>query len=161
GLTTKDPPAATKSTLPSAGARATYDVPIVPPEPGRFSTIRFCLNVSDRRCAKMRANASLLPPAGKGTTNRTGLLGHADSDACACGRPKLAQSTPAAKARLNLRRACVNLLTIPPNNCDLISITLANWRSTFPYPCRRGSDSRGCTQETSVINAVQHRTAQT
>ena len=56
------------STEPSFGARATYSAPIAPPAPGRFST----MTVVDRRApsfsASTRANTSLLPPGGNGTT---------------------------------------------------------------------------------------------
>jgi len=53
---------------PSGAARATRPVPMVPPAPLGFSMITDCLSGPLIRSARMRAIASVGPPAGKGTT---------------------------------------------------------------------------------------------
>src|SRR5436309_8547301 len=68
------------SVYPSGSARNTASAPMLPAAPGRLSTItgwpHFSLNFS----ATMRGIRSALPPAGNGTTMRTGFPGHS----CAC-----------------------------------------------------------------------------
>jgi len=66
-----------KTEYPSAGWRKTYSVPMTVPPPGRFSTTTFCPNAVCMRCARMRAVTSNEPPAGNGTTMRTGFAGNA------------------------------------------------------------------------------------
>ena len=63
------------SVYPSGSALATAPAPMLPPPPGRLSTIIRCGQRSLRPCAKMRANASKLPPGAAGTTMRTGRVG--------------------------------------------------------------------------------------
>src|SRR5665213_297075 len=54
---------------------------MLPPAPGRLSTMNVWPNASVNRCATARARMSVVPPAGKGTTMRTGCDGYAG--ACA------------------------------------------------------------------------------
>ena len=61
---------------PSASARATAAMPMVPPAPGRFSTMKGWPSCSDSRCATVRAMMSVALPAVNGTTTVTRLVGH-------------------------------------------------------------------------------------
>src|SRR4030095_15951412 len=63
------------SVWPSAGARATYSAPMLPPAPARFSTIIRWAARALISAARVRAIASVGPPGGKGTTSVTGLSG--------------------------------------------------------------------------------------
>jgi hypothetical protein len=62
------------SVWPSGVPLATNDVPIMPPAPGRFSTITFWPRRSESRGAIMRPTTSVLPPAAKGETSLIGRL---------------------------------------------------------------------------------------
>jgi hypothetical protein len=59
----------------AVGRRATASVPIVPPAPGRLSMTNGWPRRSDSHCAIGRARMSLVLPAGKVTTIRTGRAG--------------------------------------------------------------------------------------
>src|SRR5215831_17555017 len=68
--------AATKrSVYPSGGARTTVSVPILPPAPGRLSTMNDVPSRSDKNWLINRAAKSYPPPAGAGTIRRTGRDG--------------------------------------------------------------------------------------
>src|SRR5262249_20213211 len=58
----------TSRVLPSAGARATASVPMMPPPPPRFSTITSADRRGASACASSRASMSAGPPAAKGGT---------------------------------------------------------------------------------------------
>ena len=60
---------------PSAGARATASLPMVPPAPGRFSTTMGWPRIVDSRWATTREELSVMPPAAKGTTQTRPRLG--------------------------------------------------------------------------------------
>src|SRR2546421_5519416 len=47
-----------------------------PAAPGRLSTITCWPHASESFCAAARASRSVVPPAGNGTTRRTGLVGY-------------------------------------------------------------------------------------
>src|SRR5512133_3847710 len=51
--------------------------PTLPPAPARLSTMNCCPNAFESSGAIARARMSVVPPAGKGTTMRTGLAGQA------------------------------------------------------------------------------------
>src|SRR6266568_4534243 len=68
--------AAMRSVWPSGGALATKSVPMLPPEPVRFSTMTGWPSASPSRGASARAVKSVIPPGGKVTTSRIGLLGY-------------------------------------------------------------------------------------
>jgi hypothetical protein len=67
---------AQSSVLPSAGARATASVAIMPLPPTRFSTTNCWPNASLRREAASRPITSILPPAANGTSTFAGRCGH-------------------------------------------------------------------------------------
>ena len=63
------------STCPSGGWRISSSAPSAPPAPPLLSTITVCPSASPSRWPTTRAMMSVVPPAAKGTINRTGLLG--------------------------------------------------------------------------------------
>ena len=83
------------SVWPSAGERATSLAPRLPPAPGLLSTMKGWPNTRPSSGASARARMSVVPPAAKGTTMRTGLLGQAP---CARSGPG---ATSAADASSN------------------------------------------------------------
>ena len=107
----------------TALALAAIDAPSVPPAPPLLSITRG-LPVSLVNCAPSgRANASVPPPAGNGTSSVTGLAGHA------CAQPALGRAKAAAAStwrrlregfmgsiRLSVRLKALNLATFetPP-----------------------------------------------
>src|ERR1700704_4494839 len=83
------------SLSPSRSALETYSAPILPAAPARFSTITGWPHLRDSFSPMMRGMTSALPPAGKGTTILTALLGYA----CACragGNPHSAAASSRA-----------------------------------------------------------------
>ena len=64
-----------RSVWPSAGARTTASVAILPAAPGRFSTMNGWPSRSDSHCPIKRARMSFALPAAKPTTMRTGRDG--------------------------------------------------------------------------------------
>src|SRR5258705_5528251 len=88
---------AISSVWPSGGAFATNSVAIVPPAPGRFSTMNDCPSESVRRCANRRATTSMPPPAAKPTRMRTVFAGYAGpAGACAQTAPASDKVKPSA-----------------------------------------------------------------
>src|SRR5687768_5521277 len=76
------------SEYPSGGALASRSVAMVPPAPGRFSTMTDWPSASARRCAYMRVAMSMPPPAAKPTMMRMGLVGYDGAeDVCASATP--------------------------------------------------------------------------
>ena len=69
------------SVWPSGAALATSAAPLLPPAPGLLSTMKGWPNAFCSSGASARARMSVVPPAAKGTTMRTGLLGQAWADA--------------------------------------------------------------------------------
>src|SRR5665213_871732 len=70
---------------------------MLPPAPGRLSTMNVWPNASVNRCATARARMSVVPPAGKGTTMRTGCDGYAGACAKLAGAT-IHASTPSTAA---------------------------------------------------------------
>jgi hypothetical protein len=64
-----------RSVCPSGALLATNSVPMLPLAPLRLSTTKGWPRVRAKSCATRRATMSTLPPAGKGTTTRTGRSG--------------------------------------------------------------------------------------
>src|SRR6266700_2565850 len=56
-------------------------VPMLPPAPGRLSTITCCATRSESFCAIDRAMIWVPPPGGKATTKRIGLAGYGSAAA--------------------------------------------------------------------------------
>ena len=77
---------------PSAVALATRSVPRLPPAPARLSTTTGWPSLSLSRCAISLATASVLPPAGKGTTRVMVLLGQSEAKAGRAARQAAAIS---------------------------------------------------------------------
>src|SRR5437588_6996401 len=99
--------AAIRSVWPSGALFATKSVPILPPEPVRFSTKTGCPSASLSRGASARAVKSVIPPGGKVTTSRIGFAGYCPSAA--------AEKTSAASAMARIaRRASGRLLRCGP-----------------------------------------------
>src|SRR5438105_11577926 len=65
-----------RTVCPSGAALATASAPTLPPAPARFSTTTGCLKDSDIFALTQRATVSTEPPAGNGTTMRTGRFGN-------------------------------------------------------------------------------------
>src|SRR4051812_1092569 len=61
---------------------------MLPPAPGLFSMMKGCLKRSDRRCARLRAMMSVVPPAVNATTTFTGRFGYG------CAKAALVQDMP-------------------------------------------------------------------
>jgi len=59
----------------SAGDRTACSAPMLAPPPGRLSITTACFQSFDSRAPSVRAMMSVVPPAGKGITMRTGLDG--------------------------------------------------------------------------------------
>src|SRR6267378_1694223 len=95
--------AATSSVCPSGALFATKSVPILPPEPVRFSTMTGCPSASPRRGASARAVKSVIPPGGKVTTSRIGFEGYWPGAAVEKRRVTIAAAT-ACIARSRFRR---------------------------------------------------------
>lgn len=76
------------------------EAPSIPPAPGRFSMIAGLPREACMPSAVSRAQTSVAPPGGKGTTKRTGRSG---AQACGCARPPAGQS-PKGSAASNSRR---------------------------------------------------------
>src|SRR5580765_6612243 len=87
--------AARTSVCPSGGALATSAVPIVPPAPGRFSTITLRPIAAPSSEPIARARMSWTPPAAKGTTMRVTPPG-----ACAPAPAAASERSSPASARL-------------------------------------------------------------
>src|SRR4051812_43311986 len=120
---------------------------MVPPAPGRFSTISGCPLAN---CAKpfdrLRDSVSPAPPAPTGTKSRTGRSGH-----CAAGWAKAGTAANAASARVAnavaWRRArLAKCMTIPPvtkassliNSLELDVRGLHNLRPLFELGLQKG-----------------------
>src|SRR5512143_2468623 len=58
---------------------------MLPPAPGRLSTMTCCPHASVSFCPTSRARMSVAPPGGNGTTIRIGLVGYAGACAPAGG----------------------------------------------------------------------------
>ncbi len=69
------PTESTISVYPSGADRTTISVPMFPPPPGLLSITNGCFSRSDSCCATFRARMSVVPPAVKATTIRTGFEG--------------------------------------------------------------------------------------
>jgi len=69
------PPVSMISVVPSGVALATWSDAMVPPAPGRLSTITGLPSRCARPSATMRAMTSALPPAAKPCTSVTGRFG--------------------------------------------------------------------------------------
>src|SRR5262249_25960119 len=90
---------------PSGALVVTAPIPTLPPAPGRFSTTKDWPNMSFRRSARMRVSTSVEPPAGYGTTMRTGRSGQRPSSA----RAAVATIVPAAAIDvMKVRRVCMD-----------------------------------------------------
>jgi hypothetical protein len=88
---------ASSSVNPSAGALATMSAPRLPPAPGLLSTTTLAPSASLRRVCSARANRSVAPPAGNGTTRRTVRPG-----VCATAGPHAAvRAADKARVRMN------------------------------------------------------------
>jgi hypothetical protein len=57
---------------------AIMSAPMLPPAPGLLSTMKVWPNALPSSGASARARMSVVPPAAKGTTMRTGLFGQPD-----------------------------------------------------------------------------------
>src|SRR5438270_644673 len=84
---------------PSGSARNTASAPMLPAAPGRLSTITGWPHFSLKFSATMRGIRSALPPAGNGTTMRTGFAGHS------CAWTAVASSIATAAAARRLMRS--------------------------------------------------------
>src|SRR3989441_8567850 len=74
-------PLAVSSTVyPSGACLATYSVAMLPPAPGRFSTMTGCPSTGCRPSAIRRASRSFEPPGGRDTMMRTGRAGQDRSE---------------------------------------------------------------------------------
>ena len=71
------PGGATSSVWPSGSACAARSAPMLPPAPVFCSMMIGWPHLACSLSATMRASTSLMPPAGNGTMNLTGLLGNA------------------------------------------------------------------------------------
>src|SRR6266853_462382 len=89
------------SVAPSGGALVTTSAAITPSAPGRFSTATGWPSDCERGCTTMRATASAVPPGGKGTIRRTGLLGY-------CPAAGAAESSRAQNATDQRPSFCIN-----------------------------------------------------
>src|SRR5262249_17212310 len=85
------------SVWPSGSALATTSAPILPPAPGRFSTMTGWPRVLASSSPTARASTSTSPPAGNAAIMRMAFVGHA------CAPP--AHATAAANAAARLRNA--------------------------------------------------------
>src|SRR5690606_33215462 len=99
-------------TEPSVGARETYSAPMAPPAPGRFSTTTELPSLVERASASTRANVSLLPPGGKGTTNVMVLGKATDGWAAAIEDTQAVASTSAPVSSVLSFMACLRFLSI-------------------------------------------------
>src|SRR5436305_12851284 len=95
------------SVYPSGSARNTASAPMLPAAPGRLSTITGWPHFSLNFAATMRGSRSALPPAGNGTTMRTGFAGHS------CAWTAVARLAAKATAAASLMRS-----TEPPQHSD-------------------------------------------
>src|SRR6266513_2511233 len=89
--------AAMRSTCPSGALFATKSVPMLPPEPVRFSTMTGCPKASERRGLRARAVKSVIPPGGKVTTSLIGLEGYcakAENETTSATTPALRATPP-------------------------------------------------------------------
>ena len=108
GFTVSAPLVPISRVCPSGALRTTFSVPMLPLEPVRFSTTTGWPRLSVSRSARMRAATSVAPPAGKGTTKRSGREG--DHAAAAWARASEGAPRPAATAsRMWRRRSMVCL----------------------------------------------------
>src|SRR5688572_21219207 len=114
---------------PSGAAFATMSAPIVPPAPPRLSTSTCWPIDSPMRCATSRATTSVVPPAGKGTTIRSGRAGKAGS---AAWRTLDASASAASEtARTNVP---VIAMRSPPLKSRVLSVRYAPPPGTSPVP---------------------------
>ncbi len=108
-------PAAPRPTVcPSGSALATAVRPMLPPAPGRFSITSGWPSFSLTRGAMARTMASALPPGGKVTITRMGLVGQAASWARA-GLAK-ANSVAPPRAAHSARRRKGNFIDLSPGS---------------------------------------------
>ena len=83
-----------KSVWPSGSALATRSAATTPPAPGRLSTNTGCPRVSAMRLDTVRTVRSATPPAPKGTTIRSALVGKVEEPAVPCAQTAGAQTLP-------------------------------------------------------------------
>src|SRR5688572_13550911 len=81
------PDECTISVVPSGADLATALAPIVPPAPGRFSTVTVWPHISPSFCPTVRARMSVALPAVNGTMIFTGLVGYSCADASVASPP--------------------------------------------------------------------------
>src|SRR5882762_9608232 len=81
GLITNEEASETSSVLPSGADLETYSAPTIWFAPGRFSTSTGCPQISEKRGARARENASVAPPGDVGTTIFTAREGKVCADA--------------------------------------------------------------------------------
>src|SRR5882762_4271851 len=96
GLITNEEASETSSVLPSGADLETYSAPTIWFAPGRFSTSTGCPQISEKRGARARENASVAPPGDVGTTIFTARCGKD----CAGAR----RGTAASAAATNVSR---------------------------------------------------------
>src|SRR2546422_314677 len=102
------------SVYPSGACLATYSVAMLPPAPGRFSTMTGCPSTGCRRSAIRRASRSFEPPGGSDTMMRTGRAGQ---DA------PCAQAQPAGRERVRVQMMNDRRVNM---SCPLVSSVLCH-----------------------------------
>src|ERR1700730_5302353 len=104
---------------PSGGELITAAVPILPPEPARFSTPTCWPRSFDSQSATIRAVISTAPPAGKAATKWIGRGGYFSAAIPACGANRLAAARLAAP-RPSIRKdraACMISPQVEDDHC--------------------------------------------
>src|SRR5450830_1652697 len=138
-----------KCLLASTASPDEAAVPMLPPAPGRLSTMSCWPSVSDSFCATMRAIASLARPATWGTTRVTGLLGYLLSCARA-GVVRAAAAARASRARAVLRWACMGCLLGVGSGGDSSQRCREAWHLALQAKKGRQKETSGGHQEGPV-----------